>query len=143
MQTKEAVLMNSRYLTNITIALIAGFSIVASQAFTNATYSWLMFGCGVAIGAVALGSIALRGRGLVQRSLDGAVGVLSAWTIVSSLVFGSVVWLGFSAAVAVAAVAIAGLTANELATERVVHSLEPSSYSHGHATHDGRAVVHA
>jgi hypothetical protein len=135
--------MNSRYLTNITITLLAGFLIVASQAFTNATYSWLMLGGGVAIGAISLGSIALRKRGVVQRSLDGVLGVLSAWTIVSSLVFSEVIWLGFSAAVAVAAVAVAGLTANELATERVVHSLEPSAYANSRAATVGRGVVHA
>jgi hypothetical protein len=135
--------MSTRYLTNMTLALIAGFLVVASQAFTASTYAWLSFAGGVAIGVVALGSLALRGRGIVQRSIDATVVVLAAWTIVSSLVFatGSVIWLGFSAAAAVLALAITGLTANELGTERVVHSLQVNAQAEN--TTDGRAVVHA
>jgi hypothetical protein len=135
--------MSTRYLTNITLALMAGFLVVASQAFTASTYSWLSFGGGVAIGAVALCGLALRGRGPVQRGIDAGLVVLSAWIVVSSLVFatGTVIWLGFSAAVAVLALAIAGLTANELESEHVVHSLEVNAKAENIT--DGRAVVHA
>jgi hypothetical protein len=50
---------------------------------------------------------------------------LGAWTIVASLVFAptTVVWLGFASALGFVALAVAGLTAHELTTERVVHSL--------------------
>jgi len=135
--------MSTRYVTNITLALIAGFLVVASQAFTASAYAWLSFAGGAAICAVALCGLALRGRGRVQRSIDGTTVVLGAWIVVSSLVFatGSVIWLGFSAAAAVLALAITGLTANELGSEQVVHSLEVSAQTEN--TTDGRAVVHA
>ena len=113
--------MNTRYVTNLTLTLLPGFLVVASQAFTASTNSWLSFAGGAAIGAVALGGVALRGRGVVQRCTDAVVIVLGGWIVVSSLVFssGSVIWLGFSAAVAVLALAITGLTLNELTTERL------------------------
>jgi hypothetical protein len=71
-------------------------------------------------------AMALKGRGNVQRGLDGLVAILGAWTIVASLVFsGSVVtWLGFASGAAFVALAFIGLTIHELYTERVVHSIE-------------------
>ena len=117
--------MNSRYLTNALLAVIGGFTVVASQVWVPATFMWLMFSAGIL--AVLLGStVALRGRGNVQRGLDGTIGILGAWTIVASLVFsGSVVtWLGFASGAAFVALAFIGLTLHELYTERVVHSIE-------------------
>lgn len=40
-------------------------------------------------------------------------------------------WLGFAAAAALVAIAVFGLTAHELTTERVVHSLEVDRKSVG------------
>jgi hypothetical protein len=103
--------MNSRYLTNAALAVIGGFTVIASQVWTPATFMWLMFAA--AILAVTLSTaIALKGRGNVQRGLDGLVAILGAWTIVASLVFsGSVVtWLGFASGAAFVALAFIGLT---------------------------------
>jgi len=117
--------MNSRYLTNAALALIGGFTVVASQVWIPATFMWLMFSAAVL--AVALSSAAaLNGRGNVHRGLDGLVAILGGWTIVASLVFsGSVItWLGFASGAAFVALALIGLTLHELSTERVVHSIE-------------------
>src|ERR1700684_253230 len=84
--TQTEVSMNSRYLTNAALAVIGGFTVVASQVWIPATFEWLM--CSAAILAVTLStSVALTGRGNVQRGLDGLIAVLGAWTIVASLVF--------------------------------------------------------
>jgi hypothetical protein len=117
--------MNSRYLTNIGLAIMGGFLVVVSQVWSVSVFMWVMLGIGVAALALA-GGIAVRGRGATQRALDGIIGLLGAWTIVASLVFsGSVVtWLGFASGVAFAALAVIGLTLHELNTERVVHSFE-------------------
>ena len=117
--------MNSRYLTNIGLAIAGGFLVVVSQVWSVSVFMWVMLGIGVAALALA-GGIAVRGRGATQRALDGIIGLLGAWTIVASLVFsGSVVtWLGFASGVAFAALAVIGLTLHELNTERVVHSFE-------------------
>ncbi len=96
---------------------------------------WLMFS--TAILAVTLSTaVALKGRGNVQRGLDGLVAILGAWTIVASLVFsGSVItWLGFASGAAFVALAFIGLTIHELYTERVVHSIEV------HATNPDREL---
>jgi hypothetical protein len=119
------VSMNSRYLTNIGLAILGGFLVVASQVWSPSVFMWLMLGVGAASVALA-GSIAIPGRGRSQRTLDGIIGVLAAWTIVASLVFGGTVvtWLGFASGVAFVALAVIGLTLHELYTERVVHSFE-------------------
>lgn len=117
--------MSIRYLYNLTLGLVAGFLVVASQVFAPITVAWLTFGIGVGITVAALGMFALR-TGLAQRTLSGVDVLLGAWTIVASLVFfpTTVVWLGFASALAFVGLAVAGLTAHELTTERVVHSLE-------------------
>lgn len=117
--------MNSRYLTNIALAIYGGFMVVASQVWSPAVFMWLMFAGGV--GAVALiGSVLIPGRGTSQRALDGVIGILGAWTIVASLVFAgsTVTWLGFASGVAFVGLALIGLSLHELYTERVVHSIE-------------------
>ena len=117
--------MNSRYVTNIGLALMGGFLVVVSQAWSVSVFMWVMLGIGAAAVALA-GSIALPGRGRSQRILDGIIGVLGAWTIVASLVFGGTVvtWLGFGSGGALVALAVIGLSIHELYTERVVHSFE-------------------
>jgi hypothetical protein len=123
--TQLEVFMNSRYLTNAALAVIGGFTVVASQVWLPATFMWLLFAA--AILAVTLSSaFALKRRGNVQRGLDGLVAILGAWTIVASLVFsGSVItWLGFASGAAFVVLAFIGLTIHELHTERVVHSIE-------------------
>jgi hypothetical protein len=119
------VSMNSRYLTNIGLAITGGFAIVASQVFGVPVFMWLMFGAGV-IALALSAAAALPTRGRTQRALDASVAVIGAWTIVASLIFaGTVVtWLGFASGAAFVALALVGLTLHELSTERVVHSFE-------------------
>jgi hypothetical protein len=119
------VFMNSRFLTNVTLSVLGGFIVVASMVWSPTTFQWLMLGGGV--GAVLLSaSLVIGRRGVAQRSLDGIIGALGAWTIVASLAFAgsTVTWLGFASGVAFVALALAGLTLHELFTERVVHSIE-------------------
>lgn len=117
------MIMSSRYLSNLALVLGAGFLLVATQAFAPITVAWLTFA--IAIGAALVSIPAMLGR-TSDRVLGGLVGVLSAWTIVASLVFApaTVLWLGFASAIAYVAFGVGGLTIHELTTERVVHSLE-------------------
>lgn len=117
--------MNSRYITNVSLAVAGGFLVVVSQVFAAPTFEWLMFGIGI-LAVLIGGAVGLSSRGLTQRALDAATGVLGAWTIVASLVFAgsTMTALGFASGLAFVALALAGLTVHELLTERVVHSIE-------------------
>lgn len=116
--------MRIRFAYNMLLTVIAGFLVVATQAFLPVTVAWLSFAVGVAAVVLAAGSIALR-TGLIQRILGGAALLIGAWTVVASLIFAptTVVWLGFASALALVALGVTGLIAHELKTERVVHSL--------------------
>jgi hypothetical protein len=118
--------MSIRYLSNITLALIGGFVVVASQAFSASVFASLALAGGAA--AVALLAIATAAgqRGIVQRGMDVVSGVLGVGLIVLSLVVANstFVWIGLGAALAMVALAVTGLTLHELKTERVVHSIE-------------------
>lgn len=117
--------MNSRFLTNAVLTVVGAFIVVASMAWGTPTFMWLMFAAGIVAVGGSLAAV-VPGRGLAQRSLDGAIAILGAWTIVASLVFSgaTVTWLGFASGIGFVALALAGLTAHELRTERVVHAFE-------------------
>ena len=118
--------MSIRYLSNIALALIAGFEVVASQAFSNSVFASLALAGGAAVVALLAIATAAGQRGIVQRGMDLINGVLGVGLIVASLVVveSTFVWLGLGAALAMVALAITGLTLHELKTERVVHSFE-------------------
>ncbi|MGH2903084.1 MAG: hypothetical protein ACRDK7_05795 [Solirubrobacteraceae bacterium] len=120
--------MSTRYLTNLALALIGGALVVVSQAFSVGLFMWVMLGVGIATILIAAPGVAFPARGNTQRGLDYLFCLLGAWTIVASAVFGgaAVTWLGFASGIGLVAIAVAGLTAHELSTERVVHSLEVS-----------------
>jgi hypothetical protein len=129
--------MSSRYVTNIVLAVASGFVIVAVFAFSPNVAGWIAFGVtGVFVLAMTLGASLLPRRGWTQRGLDAAVAALAVWTIVESLVFegAAMTWITFGTAAGMLALAIAGLTAHELTTERVVHSLESTEQRHHQET---------
>lgn len=117
--------MSTRYLTNAAIALLGGFVVVASQAFTPAVTAWLAFAIAIAVVLIVAVAQLDRSRGVVQRVLDGFLGALGIWTIVASLVFtGSLVmWLSFAAALGFVGLGFIGLTVREIASWRAEHGL--------------------
>lgn len=117
--------MRLRFVTNMLMALVAGFVVVASQTFTAGVTAWITFGIGLGILAM-LGIVQLdRSRGLLQRGLDAVAGALAVWTVIASAVFtgATVTWLSFGEALGFVGLALAGLVAHELTSERVVHTL--------------------
>jgi hypothetical protein len=123
--------MSSSYVTNIALLILGAFLVVVSQAFSVGTFTWLMFGGGIAAIVMSAPVTPLRGRGTPQRALDGVIAVLGSWTVVASMVFAgaAVTWLGFASGLGLFALATIGLTVHELRTERVVHSLAPTHAS--------------
>lgn len=116
--------MSIRYLSNLALTLIAGFLIIATQAFLLPVVAWIGFGLSIAL--LALGAATMLIPPLAQRVMGGTVAVIATWTIVASLVFApaTAMWLIFASAIAMTALGVAGLSLHELRTERVVHSLE-------------------
>lgn len=115
-----------RYLSYLGFALVAGFIVVATQAFATGTVMWLAFAAGVifALGGV----VSFPQSGQAHRAIGLGIGVLGALIIIEALLSGgtTMIWLSFAGALGVVGLAIAGLTVHELSTERVVHSLEVS-----------------
>jgi hypothetical protein len=117
--------MSTRYLSNLALTVAAGFLVVATQAFTLGTVTSLTFALSIGFLVISLFML-IADRTLVQRAIGGLGAVISAWTIVASLIFAqtTVQTLGFAAALAMVGLGLIGLTVHELTTERVVHSLE-------------------
>ena len=113
-----------RFAAFLALAVLAAFLVAATQAFSLAVVQWLAFG--VAVASVALsGVIAVAFRGHLPSLITASLAAtISAWTIVAALVFplATVMWLAFAGALAIGLLAVAGLVAHELGTERVVHS---------------------
>jgi hypothetical protein len=123
--------MSIRYLSNLSLAVVAAFGVVASFAFAAGTYGWLLLGVGVAAVAVGVATGAVvPSRG--QRLLSVATTAIGAWAIVASRVFseGTTTWLGFSAALGLTVVAVAGLTLNELREEQKLHAIDLRTVEH-------------
>jgi hypothetical protein len=119
--------MRIRYLSFVSLGAAGVFLVVASQAFALVDIANLALGVGIGILVVSLGVAARYRRhipSLVCASLTAAV---SVWMIIASQVFslGTVQNLTFAEALAITGLSLAGLTAHELSTERVVHSLSP------------------
>ena len=118
--------MRIRYLYYLSLGVVAAFLVVATYAFDASTVAALAFGLGIVMLVVSAG-IAVRYReDLPSLAVGAAIAVVSAWTVLASLVFsnGTVEDLTFASAIAIGALSVLGLTAHELSAERVVHSLE-------------------
>jgi hypothetical protein len=127
--------MRIRYLSWLAIAIAAAFLVVASTAFALFDIANLALGVGIGTLVVSL-FIAYRYRDHVPSLVTGTVSaIVSAWTIVASQVFSldEVQNLTLAGGLALGALAVIGLTANELSSERVVHSLTVQGARNGEA----------
>jgi hypothetical protein len=92
--------MSTRYISNLAVATIAGFLVVATQAFAATTVAWLVFAIAVALTGISVFIASQTAN--AQRVVGGIGAVLGAWTIVASLVFApaTTLSLGFASAIA-------------------------------------------
>jgi NADH:ubiquinone oxidoreductase subunit 3 (subunit A) len=131
--TERSIIMLIRYFSWLVVGLAAVFLVVASASFSSlAAIAWLAFAISIGTMVVATG-IAYRYRDHLPTLVTAIVtAVVSAWTILASLVFSqpTVQSLAFAGSLAIAGLALAGLTTNELASEHVIHSLEMSEDRH-------------
>jgi peptidoglycan/LPS O-acetylase OafA/YrhL len=120
--------VSPRFLSNVVLVLAGGFLVVASRVFSPDVVSWLALAIG--LGVLALAGVAQlhRSRGIVQRVLDAAAGGLAIFVVVAAMAFTgtTLAWMAFAVAIGFAGLALVGLFAHEVSTERVVHSLDLS-----------------
>jgi hypothetical protein len=127
--------MRIRFLSWLALALAAAFLVVASTAFTAVDIANVALGVGIGVFVVSL-FVAYRYRTNVPSLVTAATSaIVSAWTIVASAVFSPAVVQNLTLAegLALGALAMIGLTATELGSERVVHSLAVEGTHNGHA----------
>jgi len=79
--------MRIRYLSYLSLGVVAAFLVVATYAFDASTVAALAFGLGIVMLLVSAG-IAVRYReDLPSLAVGAAIAVVSAWTVLASLVF--------------------------------------------------------
>jgi len=114
--------MNTRFITNMSLATAGVIIVVASQAFSSDTTGWITFG--ISLGALAvLGAVQIDPmRGLVQRGLDAASAAVAVWAAVASVVCvgSTLTWLSLAEGLAFTLIAIVGLIDNEFEHEHAV-----------------------
>jgi hypothetical protein len=113
-----------RFISWLAVGIAAAFLVVVAASFSPAATPWLAFAIGIGT-LVVSSSVAYRYRtDLASLMLALATVAVSAWTIVSSLVFSptTVQSLALASALAIAGLAILGLTAHEIENDYTVSS---------------------
>jgi hypothetical protein len=126
---QRSIVMRIRFISWLTVGVAAAFLVVATTAFSLSTIAALALGVGIGMLVVSLG-IAYRYRDHIPTLVPALVtAVVSAWMIIASQVFSqaTVQNLTLAEALAIGGLALVGLTAHELSSERIVHSLEISA----------------
>jgi hypothetical protein len=115
--------MRMHFASRLSLLLIAGFGVVATQVWAGKTLEWLFIAIGALTILISAADASVANK--IQRGFDGVMALLGAWTIVAAVVFtGSTLkWVSFTDACALAVLATAGLLIHEMSTERVVHEL--------------------
>lgn len=117
--------MRIRYLSFVSLGAAGVFLVIASQAFALADIANLALGVGIGVLVVSLATAWRYRRHIPSLVCASLTAVIGAWMILASQVFslGAVQNLTFAESLAIVGLSLAGLTAHELSTERVVHSL--------------------
>jgi hypothetical protein len=120
----------ARYLSWLTIGLASAFLVVATAAFSLSTIVWLAFAISIVTLVVSVGVAYVYRRHMPTLLTASATMIVSVWTIVASLTFSqpTVQNLALASGLALAGLAIVGLTVHELSNERTA----------AHAIEDGR-----
>ena len=118
-----------RFVSWLAVTVAAAFLVVVSASFSLSAIMPLAFA--ISIGTLVVSAaIAYYDRTYVPSQVTAVlVIVISAWTIVASLVFSqsTVQWLSLGASLAISGLALVALTAHELSLERAVRSAKDGS----------------
>lgn len=111
-----------RFVSWLATGIAAAFLVIATAAFSLPTVKWLAFA--ISIGALVVSAgISLAYRRTLATLVTGLVtAIVSAWTIVASVVFSqaTVQDLALASALAIAGLAIVGATVHEVSVERAI-----------------------
>lgn len=128
--------MSSRFITGASIAILAAFVVVVSQAFTPGVLSWVAFGIAVGIVVIVVVSQLDLSRGAIQRTLDACSVVVGGLLIGFPLAASgtAVTWLSFAFALGLVGIALVGLCMNEVVNWRSQHHLAELHWLHTEPT---------
>ena len=117
--------LSSRFVTDIALMTGGAFLVAAALAFSPPVAGWLGFAVSTGFAVLAMASLAVA-RSTGWRIGHGLAGLIALWSLSAALIFTgtTLTWLVLADAIALAAVALADLTAHEVTTENVVHRLE-------------------
>ena len=118
-----------RFLSWLAIAAAAAFLVVVSVSFSLTTIGTLAFAISTGTLVVSAGIAVFDRRYVPSLVTAVVVAVISAWTIVASLIFSqsTVQNLALGASLAISGLAVVGLTAHEVSHERAAQSVKDSS----------------
>jgi hypothetical protein len=120
--TKHKEHLMYRFLSWMAIGVAAAFLVVATAAFSLPVIMWLAFATGLGT-LIVSGSISFNARRDVPTALTALATVLvSGWTVVASVAFSeaTVPNLALASGLALAGLAIIGITEHELVVERAL-----------------------
>jgi len=117
--------VSTRYLTNLAVALLAGFIVVESLTFSHPAERWVAFAVAIVVAGVSVLAQLDHNRGLVQRALDGVIVAVAGTAIGISVVYTGTApqWTDFALALGLVGTAVSGMTLHEVESWRVEHGL--------------------
>ena len=117
--------LSSRFSLDTLAIVGGGFLAVSAMSFAASTAGWIGFGVSTLF-AVTAAAAAVATRSASAKAGHSALALVALWSLIAALVFtgSALTWLVLADAIGLAVVALADLTAHEVSTEHVVHSLD-------------------
>ena len=130
----------SRFLLWLALGVAAAFLVVATVSFSLAAIASLAFAISIGTLLVSAGIAYIDRASVTSVYTAVLIVVISAWTIVASLVFSqaTVQNLALGASLAISGLSVVGLTTHEVLLERAAQSVKDTS-----PERDGRLVAAA
>jgi hypothetical protein len=122
-----------RFISWLVIGILSAFLVVATASFSVSTIAWLAFAISIATGLTAAGIAYSCRHESASFLLAGAAVLVSAWTVVASLVFSdsTVQNLSLASGLAVGALAVGGLVSQEVSLERAATGVQDDADQRG------------
>jgi hypothetical protein len=119
----------SRFLSWLALGVAAAFLVVASASFSPAATATLAFGISIGMLIVSAAVAYIDRTSVASVYTAVLIALISAWTIVASLVFSrpTVQNLALGASLAIGGFAVVGLTVHEVSVERAVQEAKDAT----------------